>query len=208
MRFHLVYHGQLPSTGNNPKPADVMRIRRELSPQLEYLWQTHPALKVLRREGARHRPGTILYVDPDLSPREMATEYPESFEYLVDPIIVGPKQYLPLVRQSLSLGCEVSILFLRQDEAGKLVTQGGDLDGRMKCLLDALRMPSVAEQSRALPAEDLLHCLMEGDELVTRLDIESDRLLFPATIHQHEVHLTIEVSINVLQVGPHNMALL
>lgn len=209
VRFHLIYHGQLPSSGNKSKPADVMRIREELSPQLEYLWQSHHALSVLRETAVVQRPGnTTTRLGHNLTPRQLADAYPSEYEHLARPLSVGEKSYLPLVRESLSLACELSILFLRQDEAGKLITQGGDLDGRLKCLLDALRMPSADEQRRAPPRAEHLWCLMQGDELISRLDVETDRLLFPSGTHQHEVHLVIEVSINVLRVGQHNVCLL
>lgn len=210
VRFHLIYHGPLPSAGNKAKPDDVLRIRRNLSTQLAYLWDTHHALSVLRETAVVQKP--LGYhstrIGLGLTPRQMAERYPDEFEHIAGPVSVAGKSYLPLVRSSLSLTCELSILFLRQDDPGSLVSQGGDLDGRLKTLLDALRMPSTAEQERNPPAEDNLFCLMESDSLVSRLDVETDRLLFPTSTHQHEVHLDIEVSINVLRVGPHNMALL
>ena len=78
----------------------------------------------------------------------------------------------------------------------------------MKTLLDALRMPTRDEQARNTPADEMLYCLMQDDCLVSRLDIETDRLLFPSSTHPHEVHLDIEVSLNVLRVYPHNVCLL
>ena len=210
LRFHLIYHGTLPSAGNKAKPDDVLRIRRQLSEQLGYLWQTHHALSVLRDTAVIQRPEAIRTqrMGHGLSPRELAEQYPNEFEHLAGPISVGDRAYLPLVRSSLYLTCELSILFLRQDDPGSIVSQGGDLDGRMKTLLDALRMPSPDEQNRNPPPEKEIFCLMESDALVSRLDIETDRLLFPQTTHQHEVHLDIEVSINVLRVGSHNLCLL
>lgn len=44
MKFKLTFEGELPSSGNSPKPADVWRIRNELHPQLADLWNTHPTL--------------------------------------------------------------------------------------------------------------------------------------------------------------------
>lgn len=209
MRFHLIYHGKLPASANKAKPDDVRRIREEISPQLEYLWHTHHALRSLSEQAAVKRPASgVTRLGTNLTPRELAEHYPSEYEYLAGQIHVRDKAYIPVIRESLSLSCELSILFLRQEEAGRLVTQGGDLDGRIKCLLDALRMPSPDEQERSPPNLDRIFCLMQGDELVSRLDVETDRLLFPQTTHQHEVHLTIEVSINVLKVTPYNICLL
>ena len=221
MRFHLVYQGQLPSAGNKAKPDDVLRIRRELSPQLKFLWETHQALQVLKHDGATERhtpvmqmksvndPGFIAFVDSgQASRRGMAARYPDEWDDLLEPISVGNKRYSPLVRESLSLNCELEILFLRQQDPGQLISQGGDIDGRMKTLLDALRIPHKDEQDRNTPDEDELWCLMESDTLVSDLSIETDRLLFPQSTHPHEVHLTIAVRLNVLRVGNHNVCLL
>jgi len=130
------------------------------------------------------------------------------YEDLCYEIAIGEKRYLPLVRESLSLSCELKVLFLRQADPGALISQGGDIDNRIKLLLDALRMPDKDEQDRYPPEEDMLYCLMESDHLVSRLDVDTDRLLFPKTEKPDEVHLVIGVRLNVLQVAPHNMCLL
>jgi hypothetical protein len=41
------------------------------------------------------------------------------------------------VRNSFALHCGLKVLFLRKEPPGK-VYQGGDIDGRIKTLLDAL----------------------------------------------------------------------
>ena len=209
MRFRLVYNGVLPASANSSKPLDVMRIRKELSPQLKYLWETHSALKVLLNEGARKLPSNNFnQFAGSPSPRQLSRIMPEEYEDLCVEIPVGDKHYMPLVRKSLDLNCELNILFLRQQDPGDLVSQGGDIDNRIKTLLDALRMPDRAEQEKAPYQERGLYCLMESDTLVSRLDIDTDRLLFPVTTKPHEVHLVIEVKINVLRVAIHNMCLL
>ena len=53
-----------------------------------------------------------------------------------------------------------------QQDPGALISQGGDIDNRVKTLLDALRMPSGDEEARApSPGAGLLYCLMESDTL-------------------------------------------
>ena len=42
----------------------------------------------------------------------------------------------------MALTCGLKILFLRKEGPGKLILQGGDIDNRLKTLLDALKMPS------------------------------------------------------------------
>jgi hypothetical protein len=213
MRFHLVFSGALRASASNAKPHDVMNIRREFARQLTQLWKTHHALQVLSGTGAvqkrlfRQTPAMSALTGP-MTPRQLAQRHSE-FEDCLPALAVGGKWYLPLVRKSLDLNCELEILFLRQQDPGELVSQGGDIDNRIKTLLDALRMPSKEEQERAGDfEEDGMFCLMENDTLVSSLGVDTDRLLFPQTDRPHEVHLVIKVTLNVLRVGPHNMCLL
>ncbi len=137
-------------------------------------------------------------------PREMA--FMGHGTDLLTTIAVNSCEFLPLVRKSLSLNCEIDLLFLRQQDPGDLISQGGDIDNRVKTLLDALRVPDKDEDDRAPTAkEGLIYTLLESDTLVSRLNIDTDRLLFPQTDKPNEVHLVIEVTLNVLRVGPHNM---
>ena len=109
----------------------------------------------------------------------MNEQQPGLFTDLCDWMPVKQYRYKPLVRKSLDLSCDLKILFLRQDDPGALITQGGDLDGRMKTLLDALRIPSAQEQDKAPPTQNDLYCLMESDTLVSALNIDTERLLLP-----------------------------
>ena len=77
---------------------------------------------------------------------------------------------------------------------GALV-QGGDIDNRMKTLLDTLKIPTntdLPDKGPPLPDQDPLFCLLEDDSLITGLNVKTDRLLdpdFPPT----EVILLIHV---------------
>ena len=223
MRFHLVYHGALPSAGNKSKPDDVLRIRQALSPQLGYLWKTHNALQVLQNTAALEIKKPLdkmnhinqdrdkflqLVNDGEATIRNLAHHFPDDFKDLIQSIFVVDKEYAPLIRKSLDLACEIEIMFLRQQDPGQLITQGGDIDGRIKTLLDALRIPTKDEQDKNPPCENTLWCLLENDSLVSDLSIETDRLLFPETTRPNEVHLIISVRVNVLRVGEHNVCLL
>jgi hypothetical protein len=215
MQFHLVYSGSLRASANNKKPRDVAAVRDHFHPQLVRLWETHNALKVLAQEGARAVGGDVSMLTFDengprkLSPREICKQGHPGYVDCIPPLTVGDATYLPLVRESLHLSCELDILFLRQQDPGALVTQGGDIDGRIKLLLDALRMPSKGEQDVAPPLRhETVFCLMQEDHLVSRLNVDTDRLLFPSTDKEDEAHLVIKVSLNVLRVAPYNVCLL
>lgn len=208
MRFTLVWRGQLPASANSGKTKEIAKIRAELSEQFKYLWQTHNSLQVLKEQGFIRNPSsTNQFYDQSATPRMMWERRPQDMINLIDWLPVGQHKYLPLVRKSLDLSCELNILFLRQDDPGALISQGGDLDNRIKALLDALRMPSDQEQDKAPPSEDL-YCLMQSDTLISSLDIETERLLLPETKHPQEVHLVIGVSLRILRVHAGNYCLL
>ncbi len=74
--------------------------------------------------------------------------------------------------------CSLDILFLRSDAPGKGFA--GDIDNRVKTLLDALSVPG---ENELLPLdsppdkhEKPLFCLLEDDSLVTQLSVEMDHL--------------------------------
>ncbi|MGH7239183.1 MAG: hypothetical protein ACREHG_03845 [Candidatus Saccharimonadales bacterium] len=65
------------------------------------------------------------------------------------------------------------------------VIQAGDIDNRLKTLIDALRIPANGselvgnEVSRA--DENPFFCFLEDDEQVTQLSVQTDTLLDPPT---------------------------
>ena len=54
---------------------------------------------------------------------------------------IGNYRLCPIVTKSLSLHCDLRILFLRADEPGAAL-QSGDIDNRIKTLIDALTKPT------------------------------------------------------------------
>jgi hypothetical protein len=95
----------------------------------------------------------------------------------------------------MHLLAELDILMLRPGPPGSLVRHGGDIDNRLKTLLDALRMPSAAEITSGPNSDETpFYCLLEDDRFITGLLVRTDRLLDardPA-----EVVLTIKVRIH------------
>jgi hypothetical protein len=94
---------------------------------------------------------------------------------------------------------------MRNEPIGR-VYQGGDLDNRIKTLLDALKVPDqgqVCEQS-----EPNMHVLLEDDSLVTGLSVETRRLLNRPDKSENEVRLIIEVTVNVLDARAYNILFL
>jgi len=97
--------------------------------------------------------------------------------------VCGAFTFAPLVTAEANVVAELDITMLRPEAPGGLITQGGDIDNRLKSLFDALSMPP---QSGALPAgavprpdEVPLFCLLEDDNLVVKVAVQTEQLLEP-----------------------------
>ena len=203
MEFRLVYEGPLRPTGNRSS-ADRLTIkhllRRHFHPQLKQLWNTHPGLRALNRD--LPAPDGSLADSSTMNIFGIAVPDQEGRSHMFESILsnrfrAGDFKFVPLISTVLGLTCGLDVLFLRREEPGLLLKQGGDIDGRMKTLLDALRMPEVGEICEAPEADERpFFCLLQNDSLVTDINITTDRLLTPLQNEQskHNVHLIIRVT--------------
>jgi hypothetical protein len=133
---------------------------------------------------------------------------PEEILDLCEPLEKSGYNFLPLVRESYALHCGLKILFLRKEVAGR-VYQGGDLDGRIKTLLDALAMPRHKEQViKDDQAPDPIYCLLEDDSMVSGLRVETERLLSHEDQTVDFARLIIEVDVRVRQPRIYNQSFL
>jgi hypothetical protein len=109
-------------------------------------------------------------------------------------------RFVPLVRKNNGFTCSLDILFLRRDGPYSLVANGGDIDNRLKVLLDGLRMPQQDSElgSYSIDAdENPFFCLLEDDSLITSIQVTTDRLISPLLDkdHVHDVHLIIHATV-------------
>ena len=169
MEFTLTYRGPLRA---NRGAVEKHALRRHFHGQLRELWEESPL------SGYKH----LIAWPPNISKPSVIRE-------------VHGHRFAPLVSSQIDFVAALDILLLRPGAPGALVTQGGDLDNRLKTLLDALKVPS---EPTALPSgsapeagEEPFFCLLEDDALVTALAIRTDRLLEPAS--PNEVLLVIRV---------------
>lgn len=185
MEFRLIYEG--PLRGQGAKSGHKWEIRRALHPQLLRLWQEHPL---------RDAAGTLL-AHPAL---------PGKVSVIVEK---GGLLFAPLVTQRLNLYVELSVLLFRQQPRGTLITDGGDIDNRLKTLLDGLRVPHGSMEGRSeLPGEPdpkPFFCLLEDDSLVSKVSVESEQLLRPA--RPDEVVAIIAVHVKKTVLSHDNMSL-
>jgi hypothetical protein len=212
MRFHLVYHGPLQGSGNKSKPDEVRNIRDQFHIQLKYLWETSSTLRMLMQKAivpkSDQYAGMAQADSPFSTQRDLAIYPARDGEVdLCGPIEINGKKFVSLVRKSLSSVCLLNISFLRQEDPGALILQGGDIDNRIKTLFDALRNPEAGVERNYPQSQDLTYCLLESDTLISGFEISTGRLLFPQSGHPNEVHLLIEVEVRVLEVGTWNLPL-
>jgi hypothetical protein len=226
MKFTLTYDGELPSAGNrNSRVREKWEIRKALHPQLKELWETSSVLLRLKNNATpgyadETKPGSDFVLagterSDFLSPTEKAS-IPQGaslkWRQLYPPIPVNGIEFMPLVRESLSLICGLDILFLRKEEPGKLILQGGDIDNRLKTLFDALKMPSMDDfngsENNGEPSPNPFYCLLQSDALISDCAIKTDRLLTRPGSSNLEVRLVIAVTVRVLKVRSFNLPLL
>ena len=98
---------------------------------------------------------------------------------------------------------ELDVHVLWPQKPGAIISSGGDIDNRLKTLLDALKVPSeptaVPPGSTPQEGEVPFFCLLEDDSLITKLTVDTDRLLEPNT-SSGEVELSIKVRTRQLEV--------
>jgi hypothetical protein len=84
------------------------------------------------------------------------------------------------------------------------MSSGGDIDNRLKVLIDGLKMPTQGQDlgqfTEPVQGEDPFYCLPEDDGLTADLRVITDRLLLPVEDgeHGHDVELVIFVRTSVI----------
>ena len=231
LEFRLIYKGALPAdTGKGGRTKYKHLIRKCFHGQLRELWQQHVSLRLqaetLWLKQSQNADGTwnvLPVVGPSLaSARPLLSagafgqfNRPSAMgigpagakswiEHIADDHTAYGGRWVPLVSKIGGFTCELNILFLRRDAPGGLVAHGGDIDNRIKTLIDGLRKPESVSDLGGLPIDDdenPFHVLLEDDRLITALTVTTDRLLVPCEGEekQHWVELIVGVKI----VNPH-----
>jgi hypothetical protein len=214
MKFTLTYEGPLRSNKSN----QVWDLRRQFHPQLDELWRETRALNELKLQKVPANGGSYWAMEShhSIDPLALGHGFPlkeildndPTWRYLCHPIERHGKRYIPLIRGSLGLICGLHILFLRKEEPGALVKQGGDLDNRIKTLFDGLRMPASGDDPYNGEIEDPFFSLLEDDSLISGFSVETGRLLTRPGSNAAEVKLVITVTVKAAHVRSYNLPLL
>jgi hypothetical protein len=182
MEFTLHYRGELKG---NRGSKDKQALRRHFHAQLKTLWTQLP-LKELHK-----------FIDETPGSHASIIKSKHGFKFV------------PLICEKLNLVAELKITMLRPEPPGAIITQSGDIDNRLKTLFDALKLPS---EPNSIPKDDcpregehLFFCLLEDDNLITKVNVETDRLLEPVA-SQSEVVLLVHVTTKVTRTSYENLS--
>jgi hypothetical protein len=178
MKLVLHYRGELFANGS---PTHKHDLRRHFHRQLKTLWGQRPLVddaKSLLQTGKQAGDYCLLRPFP-------------------------PFVFVPLISAEMYVVCDISVVLMRPEPPGSLITSGGDMDNRLKTLFDAMTMP---RHANAMPktgpqADETPHffCLLEDDNLIVRLDVRTEQLLEPQ-VGKNEVDLAISVRTHVTRV--------
>jgi len=223
MEFRLVYQGRLPAaSAANTRAKEKQQLRKHFHAQLRELWKEHGNLREQSEElfvKQRTPPNQVSYPGPNveeiLPVAMIAPTAPVSggrtarliagaktwVDHIADDFKRCGTRFVPLVRKANGFTCSLDILFLRRDTPGSLVENGGDIDNRIKVLLDGLRMPKTVPELGGVQIdsadEDPFYCLLEDDKLITSISVTTDRLIIPRKAEEdvNDVLLVIHVTV-------------
>jgi len=207
MEFRLLFQGVLlPSGGTNRRAPEKHEIRKTFHPQLKRLWSVQRGLrhyasyvgaKAIGRPGeSSHTGGAEKFVN-------------EGLEALGKNWNRAGFNFIPLVASEFTLRCRIDVLLLRPTET-KYIFEQGDIDGHLKTLFDAMRIPKDAQEiGEAKPAEDenQFFCLLENDNLISEVHVITDQLLVlpnQREVKANDAFAVIHVELNHTGGSPFN----
>lgn len=145
MEIILTYRGRIPAKRSDKEA--VWAIRKEFHLQLAKLWGKEP-FDVLKR-----------WEDAGFS-----ADAPHFTRHWRN------QTFVPFLGQDVSVGADLDITLLTGVPIQKRVISAGDLDNRIKRIVDALRVPKGhGEMVEELPPDARWYCLLEDDDVVTSL---------------------------------------
>lgn len=183
LEFRLLYQGELMPSGNKGRPTEKHAIRRVFHPQLRRLWSVKQNLKMWTFQWFQKAPVEAVHAISEKYRGDGEAIVRERLRLGIE--IMGKYyakagyQLVPLVIPEFALQCSIEILLLRPGDR-VVFDEQGDLDGQVRTLIDALRMPdNPGETGNATPTDDEipLFCLLQNDKLISEIKVTSDELL-------------------------------
>jgi hypothetical protein len=189
--FTLKYAGLVMTGPSTVAKLSRTNLREAFHKQLAILWRVHPYLKDL---------------DPGTFPRQRQRTQrldevaPKVHYGLWYRCLEGGYDYVPIVHYGHRAHCHLAIRVHSLRAPGGIIHSGADLDNRLGVVIDALKMPDPTgpyDESNSTGEEPMMFCLLENDDLVTKISIESFRLLSddPEAAKPEYIDLDIDVHI-------------
>jgi hypothetical protein len=191
MEFRLLYAGEwIKASRSGGHVWEKHALRKHFHEQLKTLWSVHPVLSYYQKNRLEyHGEGPAPTMEETIAKRYK----------------ISDTGFIPLVTQHNGLVCELDITFLRPGEIGAIVKHGGDIDNRLKVLLDSLQRPTEGGQIRDRegdePTPNPTYCLLQDDSLITKLSVTVDRLLIE-TENQNESTVCAIIHVITKAVSP------
>jgi hypothetical protein len=184
LEFRLIYDGPLlGASRNDTRSSHKHDVRKALHSQLYDLWCKNHSLNAWELNNEQNK-------------RERACVA------LANRFVFNGIRFVPLSWDGLGVACKLDILMLRPDQPGQTLMQSGDIDNRLKTLLDALRIPKVGEICPEENSPNPLFCLLEDDSLINHLSVTTDMLL--GEHGEHDVRIVITVTMWPIRSMMHN----
>ena len=211
MKFRLTYEGGLRPTQrdqeqgqSNPLAPHKHAIRREFHKQLKQLWKTN---RFLREYKTSPRSFDSIANPDHAADRRNAQWEPSDSEKMPLYEVVARRhnrfgyRFALLAPRYFDLLCSIHVLFLRHDTPGSVI-QSGDIDNRLKTLIDTLRLPQdqhelIEEDKEPREGEDPFFCLLQDDNQVSGLAVETDSLLEPLAKPEDKRNVKVIVTVEL-----------
>jgi hypothetical protein len=182
MKFRLVYHGPIrPHNRGMDLLSHKHVIRAVFHRQLCEFWKKNDAFcnSTLSVKQFRSLPNMGFNMAEETKPliELVRTEYSANCRG------ANGYEWVPLILKNYAVSCELDILLLfRGMKPGPL--DNGDVDNRVKTVVDALRQPDPQTVQHLRPPrvnESPFFVLLQDDSIVSRLTVETDTLYSPRT---------------------------
>ena len=193
MKFRLTYEGTVKSSGNKSQPVNKQELRLEFHEQLKTLWGLNPYLSKLSQAECDSLEqavgGGLMHL-----PLGNAPPKPSFSDRLINKYNQHDVNWHPLVSEDTKSVCEINILILRPNDT-KSILKGGDLDGRLQTIFDALSTPQNGKVLDKFPNPPKpFYTLLSDDSLISKVTVDTDELLNRKSQNgQNYAHLIIEV---------------
>ncbi|SMQ85562.1 hypothetical protein SAMN06295905_2849 [Devosia lucknowensis] len=145
MEIVLTYRGRIPSKASNK--SAIWDMRKSFNHQLRKLWGKEPFDVLKKWEDSNFTAGGAEFR-----------------------IHQGEQLFVPLYGNLIGVGVDLDIRLLAGMPTQKAVLSSGDLDNRIKRIIDALQAPAqVGEHIDGLEPNGRWHCLVDNDSAVVGL---------------------------------------